>query len=102
MCDKFCCNSALINSFSVIMLRDEEFSSSLNNKATFLGFTPLHYAVLVDNKDIVKLLIKHGANPTLQNDLGHTPIMYAQADSEIKPLLEKEMSKVSSVRPSAD
>lgn len=79
----------------VIMLRDEEFSSSLNNKATFLGFTALHYAALIDNVNIVKLLIKHGANPTMQNDLGHSPIMYAKEDSEIKPVLEKEMAIVS-------
>lgn len=77
------------------MLRDEEFCGSLNNKATFLGFTALHYATLVDNFDIVKLLISNGANPTLQNDLGHTPIMYATKDGKIKPYLEKEMSIVS-------
>lgn len=77
------------------MLRDEEFSSSLNNKATFLGFTALHYAALIDNVNIVKLLIKHGANPTMQNDLGHSPIMYVKEDSEIKPVLEKEMAIVS-------
>lgn len=77
------------------MLRDEEFSSSLNNKATFLGFTALHYAALVDNIDIAKILINHGANPSLQNDLGHIPLMYAQKDGEMKPYLKKEMSTVS-------
>lgn len=77
------------------MLRDEEFSGTLNNKATFLGFTALHYATLIDNLELIKLLIKHGGNPTLQNDLGHTPIMYAQKGGEIKPYLEKEMSLVS-------
>lgn len=76
------------------MLRDEEFSSDLNNKATFLGFTALHYAALVDNIEIAKILIKYGGNPTLQNDLGHTPIMYAQKDGEMKPYLEKEISVV--------
>lgn len=77
------------------MQRDEEFCGSLNNKATFLGFTALHYASLIDNLDIVKLLIKYGANPTAQNDMGHTPVMYAQKGGEMKPFLEKEMSVVS-------
>lgn len=76
----------------VVMMREEEFSSSLNNNATFLGFTALHYAALVDNIEIARILIKYGGNPTLQNDLGHTPIMYA--DGEMKPYLEKEMSAV--------
>lgn len=79
------------------MMREEEFSSSLNNKATFLGFTALHYAALVDNIEIAKILIKYGGNPTLQNDLGHTPIMYAEKDAEMKPYLEKEMSAVCSL-----
>ncbi|XP_072376408.1 mitochondrial disaggregase-like [Diabrotica undecimpunctata] len=84
-------NEKGMHPIEVLMARDEEFSSSLNNKATFLGFTPLHYAVLTDNLDIAKLLIKYGANPTLQNDMGHTPLMYAK-DPEIKQYLEIEMS----------
>lgn len=85
-------NEKGMHPIEVLMIRDEEFSSSLNNKATFLGFTPLHYAVLTDNLEIAQLLLTYGANPTLQNDLGHTPLMYAK-DPIIKQYLEMEISK---------
>lgn len=75
------------------MIRDEEFSSGLNNKATFLGFTALHYAALTNNLGIIKLLIKYGANPNLENEIGHKPIMYTN-DEEIKKFLGAQMEKV--------
>ncbi|KAJ8982663.1 hypothetical protein NQ317_019064 [Molorchus minor] len=81
-----------LHPIEVLMIRDEEFSSNLNNKATFLGFTPLHYAVLADNLDIIKLLVKYGANPNLENDMGHKPITYAK-DENIKKYLTEEMKK---------
>ncbi|GJQ81472.1 hypothetical protein Trydic_g14628 [Trypoxylus dichotomus] len=81
-----------LHSLEVLMSRDEEFSSQLNNRATFLGFTALHYAVLTDNLDIVKLLLKAGANPLLENDSGHKPIQYAK-EGEIKQLLEEYIEK---------
>ncbi|XP_057651338.1 caseinolytic peptidase B protein homolog [Diorhabda carinulata] len=84
-------NEKGMHPIEVLMIRDEEFSNSLNNKATFLGFTPLHYAVLTDNLEIVQLLVKYGANPTLQNDMGHTPLMYAK-EPKIKQYLEQEIS----------
>lgn len=76
------------------MTRDEEFSSQLNNRATFLGFTALHYAVLTDNFDIVKLLLNSGANPLVENDSGHKAIQYAK-EGEMKQLLQQYMEKVS-------
>ncbi|CAH1968326.1 unnamed protein product [Acanthoscelides obtectus] len=84
-------NEVGMHPIEVLMIRDEEFCGALNNKATFLGFTPLHYAVLADNLSIVKLLLKYGANPLLENDIGHKPIMYAKA-GEVKEFLEKEMA----------
>ncbi|CAH1111358.1 unnamed protein product [Psylliodes chrysocephalus] len=83
-------NEKGMHPLEVLMIRDEEFSNALNNRATFLGFTPLHYAVLTDNFDVVKLLVKNGANPTLENDAGHSPLMYAK-DEEIKQYLDKEI-----------
>lgn len=75
------------------MIRDEEFSGGLNNKATFLGFTALHYAALTNNLGVIKLLIKYGANPNLENEIGHKPIMYTN-DEEIKKFLAAQMEKV--------
>lgn len=75
------------------MIRDEEFSSGLNNKATFLGFTALHYAALTNNLGIIKLLIKYGANPNLENEMGHKPVMYTNSE-EIKKYLTAQMERV--------
>lgn len=76
------------------MIREEEFSGSLNNKATFLGFTALHYAALMNNLDMCKLLIKYGADPCVENDAGHKPIQYALKDGAVEKFLETETQKV--------
>lgn len=76
------------------MIRDEEFCSRLNNKATYFGFTALHYAALTDSTESVKVLLAHGANPCIENDSGHKPLEYARDGSEIKKLLEESTSKV--------
>lgn len=78
---------------SALMIRDEDFSSRLNNSATFLGFTALHYAVLADNGEVVKLLLEGGANPCLENDAGHRPESYA-GDGEMKTMLQGYTKKV--------
>ncbi|XP_076237465.1 mitochondrial disaggregase isoform X2 [Calliopsis andreniformis] len=77
-----------IHSLEVLMLREEEFSDRLNNRATFKGFTALHYAVLADSKACVKILLEGGANPTLENESGHRPVDYAR-DEEVKEMLQK-------------
>ncbi|XP_018579297.1 caseinolytic peptidase B protein homolog [Anoplophora glabripennis] len=85
-------NKVGLHPIEVLMMRDEEFSSGLNNKATFLGFTALHYAALTNNLGIIKLLIKYGANPNLENEMGHKPVMYSNSD-EIKKYLTTQMQK---------
>lgn len=73
------------------MRREEEFSDRLNNRATFQGFTALHYAVLADSKICVKALLDRGANPTIENEAGHRAVEYAKG--EIKEMLIKHAIK---------
>lgn len=58
-----------------------------------MGFTALHYAVLIDNIEVVKVLLEGGADPLLENDAGHRPIQYAK-DGKMKNLLEEYSTKV--------
>lgn len=41
------------------------------------GWTPLHWALLVGNLEIVNALLRHGANLELQCDMGATPLAFA-------------------------
>lgn len=70
------------------MKREEEFSDVLNNKATFQGFTALHYAVLADSEICVQTLLDGGANPTVENEAGHRAVEYAK-EGKIKEMLIK-------------
>lgn len=45
---------------SVLIVREDEFSDRLNTRSSFKGCTALHYAVLAENENIVKLLLEAG------------------------------------------
>lgn len=77
-----------LNSLQVLYDREEEFSDQLNSRATFKGFTALHYAVLADDAEIIKALLDAGADPLLENDLGHRAIDYCESENT-KQLLVK-------------
>lgn len=72
----------------VAVKREEEFSDHLNNRASFRGFTALHYATLSNSKESVQALLDAGANPALENEQGYRAVDYAR-EGEIKELLVK-------------
>ncbi|UYV68164.1 CLPB [Cordylochernes scorpioides] len=85
------------SSLEIQVIREDEFSNTLNSRANFQGCTPLHYAVLADNYACVKLLLEHGADPTKENIMGHTPLNYSRSTA-IKKLLAESMKKYEKVK----
>lgn len=79
------------------MIREEEFSDFLNSRATFKGFTPLHYAVLANSKVCVQILLDGGADPTIKNESGHRAVEYAK-DGELKDMLIKHAAKYDEIK----
>merc|ERR1719187_2363704 len=59
----------------------------MNPNKSFEGSTALHYAALVDSFDTVKVLLDHGANPSIKNELGYTAYDYVTS-SKIRYLPE--------------
>ncbi len=66
------------------------------NAANEQGNTPLHYAVALDNPEIVKVLLAKGANLRAKNDKGWTPLLIAKKKEvpNVAPILQ-EAEKVS-------
>ncbi|XP_061165510.1 mitochondrial disaggregase-like [Saccostrea echinata] len=77
---------------SVLEVREEQFNDRLSQRANFKGCTPLHYAVLMEDFAIVKMLLDAGADPTLENVNGHKPIDYTKNQS-LQNLLRNAESK---------
>ena len=73
--------------------REDEFCDKLNSRATFNGFTALHYAALTDDLNILKALLDSGSDPLIENDLGHRAIEYC-ANDEAKKLIASYESSV--------
>ena len=45
---------------TVAMVRDRDFSSRINQFVSYSGFTPLHYAVVLEDHSMVKYLLEKG------------------------------------------
>lgn len=76
-----------LHPIDVLTIREEEFCESMNGRATFKGFTALHYAALADSHPVAKVLLDAGADCSVRDHAGRRPIDYAQDPSKTKSLL---------------
>lgn len=72
-------------------LRDETLSILLMhvkdiNAQDWKGETPLHKAVRAKSKPNVEILLGHGADPTITNNRGFTPLQFACVDRHFGPM----------------
>ncbi|KAB7500216.1 Caseinolytic peptidase B-like protein [Armadillidium nasatum] len=72
----------------VEVIRESEFSTILNHSQMFRGCTPLHYAVLVNDHESVKVLLDKGADPNAVNEYKLKAEEYAK-DIGMKTLVRK-------------
>ncbi|XP_077086481.1 mitochondrial disaggregase isoform X4 [Siphateles boraxobius] len=77
-----------VHSLEVLVSREDEFSNRLSSRASFRGCSALHYAALADDLRTVRILLDAGADPTLKNELGHTPLTYAK-EGEMLTLIKQ-------------
>ena len=49
--------------------------------------TPLHYSVLLNNKELIEILLKHNANPNGQDVYGNTPLHYCIIENNFEIFL---------------
>ena len=71
----------------------EDCKASVNEKS-HTCVTCLHGAALKGNKEIVKLLLKHGADPRFADEEGTTPFDLARLHKDVLAILHKANSKV--------
>ena len=89
-----CCNG-----YSHEVLKCIESGAVINSRNKVNGWTALHWAAKRDHDNIVLILLKHGANPKIENNKGECPIDLTSRE-DIKRLLSLDIKKDSEDIPS--
>lgn len=71
------------NDLAKVQVRRSEFNILLRPSKNYEGCTPLHYAILIDDLETVKVLTDNGADPYYANKLGHKPIDYIDPENQL-------------------
>jgi ankyrin repeat protein len=80
----------IIRGIARVTIQNNRARSALLQKiAKDGGTTPLHYAAKRGDVEIVEILMEHGANAFVKNDLGQNVLSFCQAFPQIKGAIER-------------
>lgn len=80
-------STASLHPLEVLQRREDEFCPTMNARASFLGWTALHYAALADSAGSVSALLEAGADPTTRDHAGRRALHYARDPSPTRDLI---------------
>lgn len=75
--------SQKIDTLNILLTRKKMLDYSINSLDQ-KGRSAVHYAILINNPEIIELLVKHGANFNLKDSRGNTPLMLAIKNNDTK------------------
>ncbi|XP_052738254.1 caseinolytic peptidase B protein homolog [Bicyclus anynana] len=84
--------AAGLHPLEALQRREDEFCASMNARASFLGWTALHYAALADSADAARALLDAGADPTARDHAGRRALHYARDPSAVRALLLERLA----------
>ncbi|KPJ16252.1 Caseinolytic peptidase B protein-like [Papilio machaon] len=76
-----------LHPLEALQRREDEFCGSMNARASFLGWTALHYAALADSAACARELLENGADPTARDHAGRRPLHYTRDPSPARELI---------------
>ncbi|XP_028177178.1 caseinolytic peptidase B protein homolog isoform X3 [Ostrinia furnacalis] len=79
--------AAGVHPLEAMQRREDEFCASMNARASFLGWTALHYAALADSAGAARALLEAGADPTTRDHAGRRALHYARDPSPARDLI---------------
>ncbi|KAL4704169.1 hypothetical protein ACJJTC_000039 [Scirpophaga incertulas] len=82
--------AAGLHPLEALQRREEDFCPAMNGRASFRGWTALHYAALADSEGCTRLLLSAGADPALRDHAGRRALHYARDPSPARALLLQE------------
>lgn len=79
--------AAGLHPLDAMQRREEDFCPGMNSRASFLGWTPLHYAALADSPAVAGALLDAGADPTQRDHAGRRALHYTRDPSPTRDLI---------------
>ncbi|XP_049865602.1 caseinolytic peptidase B protein homolog [Pectinophora gossypiella] len=80
-------SAAGLHPLEALQRREEEFCGNMNARASFLGWTALHYAALADSANVASVLLDAGADPTARDHAGRRALHYSRDPSPTRELI---------------